>query len=256
MKKILIVIVMFVFAGFFFACKKDKTATLNVHMTDAPGDFDAVFLDVQAIELNTTAKGDENWLQLDVVTTVFNLLDFTNGLDTLLGTTEIEAGRISQIRLILGDKCSVVKDGEEYTLDVPSGEISGLKLNVQYDFEEGITYHLWIDFDASRSIVKNAYGYSLKPVIRVFTEALSGAITGVVEPEKLNPFLYAIINSDTLGTIADSTGHFLIKGAKEGTYKMVINGGDNYLSKEIENVEVVNGEVKDLGTIVLDVITK
>lgn len=48
---------------------------------------------------------------------------------------------------------------------------------------DGIEYKLWLDFDAGRSVVEIGNGnYILKPVIRIYSEATSGAIKGSVLP--------------------------------------------------------------------------
>ncbi|MFA5245636.1 MAG: carboxypeptidase-like regulatory domain-containing protein, partial [Pedobacter sp.] len=87
------------------------------------------------------------------------------------------------------------------------------------------------------------------PVIRAIPNAVSGAITGVVSPAASSPKIYAITGTDTLGTITDATGKFWFPGVAAGTYKVEIEPVSPYLKKTIENVAVVQGSVKDLGTI-------
>ncbi|MCK5537192.1 MAG: DUF4382 domain-containing protein [Bacteroidales bacterium] len=249
MKKLSGILVVFLAVFFISSCSTDESVKLSVHLTDAPGEFDALYIDVQGIEVNIGGEDVDDWLILDVEPTVFNLLDFTNGLDTLLGTVELEPGKISQIRLILGENCSIVNDGVETSLEVPSGETSGLKLNVHKELLAGVSYHLWIDFDAERSIVEDSKGFKLKPVLRVFTDAISGAISGVVLPQGVQPYVFAVVGEDTIGTIADELGNFLLKGVSEGSYQVTFDGGEIYELNVVEGVEVVNGEVTDMGTL-------
>lgn len=237
------------------SCSKSDKATFKVYLTDAPGDFEKVNIDVQSVEVhvgnNEDAKG---WKTLDTFEpAVFNLLDFSNGIDTLLGVIELPAGEISQIRLVLGDNNSVTVGGETFPLTVPSGYTSGLKLNLHANLQDGITYKVWIDFDAARSIVETGSNqYKLKPVLRTFADATSGAIKGVVSPVDAKPHIMAIINSDTLGTIADDAGKFLIKGVPAGTYKIIFDPTDGFAEKTVEDVTVTLGEVKDMGTVSID----
>jgi len=240
------------------ACEETRqNARLELRLTDSPVSYDKVLIDIQDVKINVSDEDDEGgWRSIqDVNTGIYDLLKFTNGIDTLLGEHEMPAGRISQIRLVLGENNSVVIDGEEHALKTPSAQTSGLKLNVHAEMEAGITYRIWLDFDAGRSIVKKGNGtYSLKPVIRTFTEATSGAIKGLVTPVEAKPYIMAITSAqDTFGTFADTvSGDFLIRGLDEGNYKVVLKPVDEYNDKEIEDVGVVLGVVKDLGTIEIE----
>lgn len=254
MKKIILITLLFGIIVGFVSCSKSDKATFKIYLTDAPGNYDKVMIDVQSIEVHVGNNQDANgWKSLDTFEPAeFNLLDFSNGIDTLIGAIEIPAGEISQIRLTLGDKNSVTVGGETFPLVVPSGYTSGLKLNLHAILQEGITYKVWIDFDAGRSIVETGSNqYKLKPVIRTFADATSGAIKGLISPAAAKPYVMAIINSDTLGTIADNEGKFLIKGASAGIYKIVFDPIDGFTEKTVENVTVELGELKDLGTVTI-----
>ena len=79
-----------------FACESDsKNARLEVWLTDAPGDYQQVNIDIQGIEIHANENGNENgWTSLEVNKGVYNLLKLTNGIDTLLAVKEIPAGKI------------------------------------------------------------------------------------------------------------------------------------------------------------------
>jgi hypothetical protein len=235
----------------FISCTKNdtKNATLSVRLTDAPANYDQVLVDIQDVQINGST-GDAGWQSLPVQKGVYNLLDFRNGLDTLLASIELPAGRISQLRLVLGSNNKVEKDGIWYNLSTPSAQQSGLKLNIQADLTEGLTYKLWIDFDAARSIVETGDGsFILKPVIRTFTEATSGAIKGAVLPVDATPVVSAIANGDTISTIAGADGNYLIRGVPQGTYKVIFEPKSPYSNKYIDNVEVTIGQVTNMGSI-------
>lgn len=255
MKRIVLLTLLFGIIAGMVSCSKSDKATFKVYLTDAPGDYEKVMIDVQSVEVHVGNNQDANgWKTLDSFEpAVFNLLDFSNGIDTLLGAIELPAGEISQIRLVLGDNNSVTVGGETFPLTVPSGYTSGLKLNLHANLQDGVTYKVWLDFDAARSIVETGSNqYKLKPVIRTFADATSGAIKGVISPVAAKPHVMAIVNSDTLGTIADDAGKFLIKGVPAGTYKVIFDPIDGYSEKTVENVTVTLGEVKDMGTVTID----
>ena len=251
---------------FFFSCSNnndDKGSGMtkfNVYLTDAPGDYEEVLIDIREVRVhvdNADSTDEGGWQTLENINEgVYNLLDFTNNMDTLLASDELPAGHISQMRLILGDNNQVKIDGVYHDLKTPSGQQSGLKLNIHADLEEDIEYDIWIDFDADKSIVKagNSGIYILKPVIRTYTRATSGAIEGTVNPVGSRPYVMAVSSAhDTIGTPADTiTGAFMLKGLTEGDYTVVFEPVTGYVKKTMEDVSVTFGVVTDLGTIEIE----
>lgn len=244
------------------SCSKNAdssaNATMSVYLVDAPAAYDKVYLDIQSVQVKgSTDASEDNWQTLNIGRKgIYNLLDFKNGLDTLLGTIVLPAGRINQIRLVLGSNNSVVIGGVVYPLSTPSAQQSGLKLNVKADLVAGVNYRLWIDFDAARSIVQTGAGtYILKPVIRTFTQAESGAINGVVLPVAAKGWVFAIANiSDTISsTPADLvTGAYMLRGIPAGSYKVAFRAtAGTYRDTTFTNVMVTNGASTNVGTVTL-----
>jgi len=239
-------------AGITFSCsEQDKTSLLEVRLTDAPADYDEVLIDVRDVQIHVSGDGDEEgWQSLQVNSGVYNLLDFRNGMDTLLATLELPAGHVSQMRLILGDNNLVTIDGEEHHLETPSAQQSGLKFNIDADLTQGIVYTLWIDFDAGRSIVKRGNGkYNLKPVIRTFTRATTGAIQGIVSPDIALPYVMAVSDGDTTGSYAGDDGRFLLKAIPEGTYQVLFDAAEAYADTVIDGITVTMGSVTEMDTV-------
>ena len=126
----------------------------SVYLTDDPGTYDHVFLDIQGMEVHySDDTNNDKWCTLKNFNAgSYDLLKFSNGKDTLLATDRIASKHIDQIRLILGDNSYVVVEGERYPLKTPSGQESGIKVNVDVTLTAGIQYELWTDFDANKSI--------------------------------------------------------------------------------------------------------
>jgi len=237
-----------------FSCNNDdKMARLEVRLTDAPGDYDAVNIDIIGMELHTEGAGDnDGWRTIPVNGGIYNILELAGGLDTLLTAAETPAGSISQIRLILGENNSIVVDGKEKPLSTPSAQQSGLKLNVHTTLNEGVTYTMTLDFDAARSIVQKGNGsFSLKPVIRVITEATSGAIKGTVTPVEATPAIYAIMASGDTATTAyaNEQGAFLLRGLEPGTYTVRFSPVTGYSITDRAGIVVSTGQVTDVGSV-------
>ena len=239
-------------ALFMGSCNDDDatdqgTAHLAVRMTDTTANYDSVMIDIQAVEV----KGSGGTILLNAYPGMYNLLDFTNGKDTLIASSDIPSGHVSQVRLILGSNNYVVIAGVRYNLATPSAQQSGLKLNIQTDLTAGVEYTLLLDFDASRSIVTQGNGsYSLKPVIRVVSLAATGSITGTVSPAEALPALASATNgTDTITTYTDSAGHFLFRGVPAGSYTLILEPQLPYIPDTVHAVSVSVGNMTDVGLI-------
>jgi hypothetical protein len=185
---------------------------------------------------------------------VYNLLDFANGKDTVIVDQEIPSGELSQIRLILGENNTIHKGTDSYDLTTPSAQQSGLKLNIHNTFVKGVAYEYIIDFDAAKSIVTTGSGkYILKPVLRVFTKAVSGALEGVVTPVKAKPLIWAISSElDSLSAYADTvSGKFAFMGLNAGTFKLSVLPQAPYNDTIIANIVVNTGALTKVDTIKL-----
>ncbi|MGF1671926.1 MAG: DUF4382 domain-containing protein [Balneolaceae bacterium] len=232
------------------------TGTLEVRLHDAPAAFDEVNIFVERVEINNTTT-DEGWIVVSEPNRSFNILELINGEFEVLGITDLETGFYPQFRLILSrDNNSVVIDGEMHDLFIPSGEQTGVKINIDAEIEEDIRYVLLLDFDAKRSVVEAGQAdplrFLLKPVIRATNEAITGNISGTVLQVDARPAIYAIAGSDTLSTtFADTlTGEFKLIGLEEGMYTVSVNPqAGEYQEYQQDGVQVQVGETTELGDI-------
>lgn len=243
----------------FTACNKKadpttsntKNASVNFHLTDGPANYDAVYIDIQQVEV--TMEGRAAVTLAPIRPGVYNLLDFRNGVDTLLMRTELPAGKISQVRLILGSNNSVVVDGQVHALNTPSAQESGLKLNLKQEFLEGGSYDVWIDFDAGKSIHETGNGkFQLKPVIRAYSSITDGRIKGYVKPANADVTVYATNGVETYSAIPAEDGFYMFTGLTEGSYDVTYDAAVVlFLDVTVKNVVVGYGQTINLGTTVL-----
>lgn len=152
-----------------------ETGTLTVLLTDAPFPFDLVEsanVTISRVDV-VTESGIETAVGVEEQS--FDLLELQDGVTALLGSAEVEAGTIQQVRLVVSDAWVVMNDGREFDLTVPSGAQTGIKiltpgLEVEGDLEAVLT----LDFDVEDSFVTlgNAdtpagiQGFLFQPVIR------------------------------------------------------------------------------------------
>jgi len=234
------------------SCSKDdgkNKAHVTVQMTDAPGDYDAVMVDVQGVEIVSDGGGV---VLLNTEAGIYNLLEFSNGLQTLIATGDLDAGTVSQIRLILGANNTVTVDGVVYPLSTPSASQSGLKLQIHQVFEPGIAYSILLDFDANQSIVVKGTGeYQLKPVIRTIDAAVSGSIKGSITPVGVIATVTATSNGVSYSTVTNLSGNFLIAGLPVGTYDITVTPVLPLLPVTVTAKAVVVGVSTDLGIVAI-----
>jgi hypothetical protein len=171
MRSKILVLSLFITSTLFFGCSKsNEKGSLSVNMTDAPGPYQQVNVEVLLVSVNVeNSNGNSLWMNLPTHSGIYNLLDLQNGIDTnLVDIAQVPAGDIHQMRLLLGPNNTVMVDSVLYPMKVPSGTQSGIKVNGTIHVVPNSNTSILLDFDASKSVVQNGNGdYHLKPVIQV-----------------------------------------------------------------------------------------
>lgn len=161
-------------------CNKDENndpvsgeAAFNVSLessTSIRSTYESVNIDIKKVSIHTSTDSTETsgWFDLETNTGVYDLLDYDAGNDTIIALDPaMQVITVSQIRLILGNNNTVVESGETYSLETPSAQTSGLKIQVHAQLEPNHAYKVVLDFDVDKSIVKTGNDkYKLKPVIK------------------------------------------------------------------------------------------
>ncbi len=252
MKNITLLTSIIIFILLTNSCRKENsnaTYPYSIRMTDAPGPYDAVYIDLQSIEV--TGPNGQNIL-LNAYPGIYNLLDLANGVDTLIATGAMDISKVEQVRLILGSNNSIVVNGTSYSLSTPSAEQSGLKLQVHETLQAGVMYNLLLDFDVYKSIVEQGNGgYKLKPVIRTVQTAISGAVKGSISPAGISAYVTATSLGLSYTTAVSGNGYFLLRGIPGGIYTVTITPELPYLPATILNVNVNTGTTTELGVTIL-----
>lgn len=277
MKKYKLFVMLLIASAGLVSCSDDNDSVNNqegkaqvaVKLTDAPGDYDQVNIEVVDVMIKTDAEavtteantetetetGEEGWVSLGVEPQTINLLDLTGGNTLFLGETELAAGNIQEIRLILGDNNNIVVNGDKLVLDTPSAQQSGLKLKVDQKLEADTYYTFILDFDVDESVVSQGNGgYSLKPVLRLAVDETSGSIAGTVTPST-EPVLVQAQSADvTASAYTNAEGKFQLHGLEPGTYIVTATPeeGLGLETATVNNVEVEQGSVNQLEAIILE----
>ncbi len=271
------------------SCKKSDSAqipagkqNLSLYLTDGPGFFDKVFVEIKAVQVlvDTTKDTRRNdtcdwdrlgddvgstrgnrkdsglvWTNLNIKAGIYDILNLRNGVDTLLASTEIPKGAIRLIRIEIGTNNSVVKDSVTYPLSWPDNKPAYILIKLKgHETEEFLPnkIRLWLDFDVSRSVViVNNNKFYLKPVFHFFVEKSTASVSGKVKPQDAKAVLTLFNATDTAYALPNKNGEFKMRGLKNGTYSLYVNGSNNYKDTTINNIVVQAPKNTNVGVIEL-----
>ncbi len=241
---------------------------ISLFLSGGSSSYDSVVVNIKSVSvlMDTCDKGAtlggyytnadstcSQWIALNTQSGQYNL---GNPLDTLLASgSGLPPGKVKIIKLVLGSNNYFVKSGTTYPLQLFSGDTAAAIINLrgnEFDTSAGAhNLRLWIDFNATKSIVtyKNAFYFS--PVLGYFVEATTGNISGTILPPTSNPIISIYNASDTAYTTTNNSGFFSAKGLAPGSYSMFINAINGYNDTTITNIVVRAGYVDQLGTITL-----
>jgi hypothetical protein len=286
---ILVPFLVFIFIIFYTSCQKEANISasipqgqqrISIRLSDNPVNFDAVNVDIQSVEVQVipdSCQGhhhdDEDddgeddhdhdhdarcsvWDTLDIHPGIYNLLDLANGTDTILANGFTVTGKISKIRLTLGDQNSVLIDSVSYPLTLwnDSHHITIKIKGEDVDMISPNDLQFWLDFDAGRSIVRiRDNNFVLRPFLRVWLPSHTASISGHVLPDSSASVVAAVFNGDTLVAIPKHyNGYFKIRGITAASADVFINATANgYKDTTIAGVQLSIGKDTDIGTVQL-----
>ena len=155
----------------FLTCKKEEKqqAYLKVKMVDLPIDCDSVNVEIVNVSVHYSDSSSSGWTNLATNAGMYNLLELQNGVTAAITDGgSIPAGKITQMRLLLGDNNYVVVDSTAHPLKLSSQDKTGLKININTQIEAQDSVEITIDFDAEKSILLTGNNtYKLKPVVKL-----------------------------------------------------------------------------------------
>jgi hypothetical protein len=245
---------------FFMGCQKteDTTGRLSIQVTDSPFPLDFIeeaSVTITKVELRKDTDSDDHpFITVYEGSKEFNLLDLRNGVVEELVDVEIPAGSYNLMRIYVEDAGIVVRDHGSYSVKVPSGSQTGIKMFVAPSLQVsgGLTAEVLLDFNLDKSFVLKGNldspagikGFNFKPVIRAVNNTTAGTIYGVVSEKDNTPILGAEVSMvlDGVETIAqtDEKGFYKFIGIPPGTYSLSAQS-TGYLSVSVEDVVVVEG---------------
>ena len=234
MKKLTILLTIIAFIG---GCETDEGSgfgkiKLEVFDSPPPAGVEHIYLTITEVSIH---KSGGDWMTLAEPNTTYDFLELINGATKVLVDDVLETGDYSQLRLVVSDSNEVVIDGETYALKIPSGEQTGVKLNLHFTVEEDELIEIYVDFDASKSITWTPGKYILHPTFKAFKKVISGTVAGTVTDTSgagvPNALVEASASNETTATVTDSTGAYKLV-LVEGNYDISASA-DGYSASDI-----------------------
>lgn len=243
-----------------------NSGTLRLALTDAPAcGFDKVNVTVLKVRVHQSGAASDNdggWSEILLNPAKrIDLLSLTNGVLFELGQTPLPTGKYTQMRLVLADNSvanplanSVVPTGDiETELTTPSGQQSGVKINIDLDIAANKMADFVLDFDACKSISVVGAGksgkYLLKPQLRLIPRYVNGVL-GFVDLSLANGLASVSLQQGGVvmrATVSNSTGGFLLQPVNPGIYTMVLTAAGK-TTLVVTGVPVVTDSVTSVNT--------
>jgi len=133
------------------------SGALGIKMTNTShSPFGAVNVEIVALSVFYENKkvGDFGWINLPLKPKIYNLTQWQDGLETMLASSNtLPAGKISQVRLVLGPQNSVAwadQDGRHFFPLALTNYMT--PVNVDVTITEELSAFLTLDFNAAGSV--------------------------------------------------------------------------------------------------------
>lgn len=281
MKKVKMSMIAAVLAMFAFtSCDKKtendaKEAGVTINMTDAPGDYAALNVEIERVDIYSESSG---WVTLSNETQMINVLELTNGVETTLASsTELEAGLYTQVAVYFGSNNSIQAQADGQFAELDLGGEGMIVVDINEEVSASSNTDILLDFNVAESVVEVNGVFTLDPEVNEIEDTETG-IQGQVDAEAMAHITLSN-GSVSFSGYTDAQGYFLIRGMGEGSYTLTIEtedpnasssgsvSGSLGLGVEIpglvqggaeaegmitvtqENVTVVEGEITQVGMI-------
>jgi hypothetical protein len=236
-------------------------SSFNVKMTDAPGDYAALNVQIAKVEVFGAESG---WITLSNSIHNVNVIDLTNGAETMLAANAaVDAGLYTKLKITFGEQYALkLNAGAEYG-GVSLSTATDVKLSwvgpkevilvINKQMEASASADLLIDFEVTESVTKFGDEYVITPVMEIIDDAKTG-LRGQVSAAA-HAAVEVSNGANHFSTYADANGNFLVRDLLEGPATVTILPTPEEIKKglpkefKIENVIVSKGQIKNMGTI-------
>lgn len=266
----------------FTSCDKQEndgmSGALTVKMTDAPGDYAALNVEITRVDVYSESSG---WATISNESRIINVLELTNGAETTLAhSSSLEAGIYTKARVFFGSNNSlqVQAGGQQHSLDMGAQSSVTVDIRVEVQAEAQAAAEVLLDFNVAESVVEVNGVFTLSPTVTEISDPETG-VSGQVHGVAIAAVMLSNGSASYSG-YTDASGNFLIRGIQAGTYSVTIQGQSNLsaglgaatgggigligvvqgssnaavgalLTATYPNVVIIEGQIRSMGSITL-----
>ncbi|HEX2901500.1 MAG TPA: DUF4382 domain-containing protein [Bacteroidia bacterium] len=244
---------------------KPEAGTFKAYMTDSPGDFEALNIEILRVEAFIEGEG---WVTLNSNARSVNVLSLTNGVQTELtaaAESEAKAGAYTKLRIVFGSNNHItISNQAALALSEITGNLVATfslhfkgEREVVIEIDEKVNSRVGaavlLDFNVAQSVHQYADSFVIDPILTVIEDARTG-VRGHVEGAA-SAAVTLNNHSGSFSTYINAEGDFLLRGMEDGTYDLIVMpcGVVGQLQdpqpKEVNGVIVTEGEITSVGTI-------
>jgi len=248
----------------FQSCRKEETnpaspasssgqSSFRVRMTDAPGNFSGLFVEITSVDAYLENHG---WVNLSNESHTISVLDLTNGAETVLAlNTHAHAGLYTKLKITFGNENTLVLDGtsgsSEADLHFNSQSSKEVIIAINEQVSANASADVLLDFNVAGSILAMGNDYLIQPVIDEIEDPSTGISGDVQGTAQASVTLHN--GQHSYNTFVSASGEFLIRGVDSGTYQLTVEGihSGQLLPDEVtyDNVVIVDGQITGMGEI-------
>ncbi len=165
--------------------------TIEIRVTDPPpADVKSAVVQLTNIEVHRASGNSSDpdnpsgWITVLESPSSFDLMQVLGGVEEILGSANLPAGRYTQIRMDVTAVTGNTTDDEPYSAEVPGDK---LRIVRTFTIGNGDTTILTLDFDGEKSLIRTGNDrFIFKPVVKlsIDKEENGNETTGVEEGDE------------------------------------------------------------------------
>jgi hypothetical protein len=240
-------------------CNKNKS-DLSVKMTDSPGNYARMQVEIENVEVYTESEG---WVALESETQSVNVVELNNGATAeLANSSDIEAGTYTKARVNFGTDCYVEtydQSGNTHRKELKFDGDGVIEVEMNKEIIASSSNEVILDFDVQESVEEQPGDtFKFEPQMKVLLNFDTGVQGQIDAKNNFLGFIKMDGDDEDYSGYTDANGNFQIRGMAAGTYDIYLYVPQDVaaslgigLELKVGEVVVAQGEMKSMGSITL-----
>ncbi len=235
---------------------RDFQGTLIIKLVDAPAALEQLNIVFRRVLIHRAGLSDDlGWRVVSDDVLTQDIIALRNGQSRNIVSAVVPEGSYDKVQVLFGIS-SLVQDGVEATILIPTEFNNGVTFEHSFEVREGTITGITFDFDATRSVkVAQQGNYELRPIVRIQNTDLAGSIVGAVLPDSVQAVISTATGTDSVTTLSlalAGNNSFELVDLPEGSYSVTISPTDAaYADTTLTSVTVIRKLKQNVGAVLL-----